>query len=74
MNSLKSFIKQYYGTNQKMAAEFEVTPQTVGNWVKKSPRGSLKYLPEMIMHTRMTSDYILSIVLMTEMEIKNKTK
>ena len=74
MNSLKSFIKQYYGTNQNMAAEFDVTPQTVGNWVKKSPRGALKYLPEMIMHTRMTSDYILSIVLMTEMEIKNKTK
>ena len=74
MNTLKTFIKEHYHSNYKMAKGLGVTPQTIGKWVMKSPRGLLKYLPEILDDTGLSSDYVMKIVTTTEYELNFSSK
>ena len=51
---MKEFIKKHYGTQKKCAAELGVTEQTVGNWIRKNPRGILKHAPEIVANKDIT--------------------
>tara|TARA_R110002073_G_scaffold107160_3_gene241649 strand:+ start:1564 stop:1785 length:222 start_codon:yes stop_codon:yes gene_type:complete len=72
MNTLKHFIKSHYKSNYKMAESLDVTPQTVGTWVTRNPRGALKYLPEITSNCQVTSQYFVNVVSCTEDEITKK--
>jgi predicted transcriptional regulator len=45
---MKEYIKEHFGSQVNCARELGVTPATVQNWVKKNPRGILKYGPEIV--------------------------
>ena len=45
---MRDFIKKHYGSQKQCAAELGVTEQTVGNWVKRNPRGILKHAKAII--------------------------
>jgi len=72
MNTLKNFIKKHYHSNYKLAEELGVTPQTVGSWVTKNPRGALKYIPEITTKTMVPSHYFVAVVTCTEDELIQK--
>lgn len=74
MNSLKSFIKANFKANYRLANELGVTPQTVGTWVTKSPRGALRYMSEITDRANCSPQYLLNVVTCTEEELgANKT-
>jgi predicted transcriptional regulator len=45
---MRDFIKKHYGSQKQCAAELGVTEQTVGNWVKRNPRGILKHAKKIV--------------------------
>ena len=69
MNTLRQFIKKHYQSNYKLAETLDVTPQTVGTWVTKNPRGALKYLPEITLTCHVTSQYFVNVISCTEDEL-----
>ena len=69
MNTLRQFIKEHYNSNFRMAESLEVTPQTVGTWVTKNPRGALKYLPEITSKCQVSTQYFVNIISCTEDEL-----
>tara|TARA_R110000751_G_scaffold68069_2_gene138621 strand:- start:253 stop:477 length:225 start_codon:yes stop_codon:yes gene_type:complete len=73
MNTLRQFIKQHYQSNYKLAESLEVTPQTVGTWVSRNPRGALKYLPEITTNCQVTTQYFVNVIACTEDELKIET-
>ncbi|QDP52718.1 MAG: hypothetical protein Unbinned5858contig1004_3 [Prokaryotic dsDNA virus sp.] len=56
---MRDFIKKHYGSQKQCAAELGVTEQTVGNWMKRNPRGFLKYAKE-IVNTKNTTYLLLN--------------
>jgi predicted transcriptional regulator len=51
---MRDFIKKHYGSQKQCAAELGVTEQTVGNWVKRNPRGILKHSKEIVKNKNTT--------------------
>jgi transposase-like protein len=42
------YIAKHYGTVEQCSSELGVTSQTVYNWINKTPRGMLKFAPEIV--------------------------
>lgn len=45
---MRDFIKKHYGTQKQCAEELGVTEQTVGNWLRRNPRGILKHAKQIV--------------------------
>jgi predicted transcriptional regulator len=45
---MRDFIKKHYGSQKKCAQELGVTEQTVGNWLRRNPRGILKHARQIV--------------------------
>jgi DNA-binding XRE family transcriptional regulator len=45
---MRDFIKKHYGSQKQCAAELGVSEKTVGNWMKRNPRGILKHAKSII--------------------------
>ena len=67
---MKSFIKKHFGTLKACSEELGVTQVTVQNWIKKNPRGILRFSPEIIADKDTTFLQLAGDVLHREHEIK----
>ena len=47
-SDFKEFIGKHYGTQTRMAKELGITTATINGWIKRNPRGILKYAPEIV--------------------------
>ena len=72
MNSLKTFIKSNFKANYKLALELAVTPQTVGTWVNRNPRGALRYMVEITEMANCSPQYFMNVITCTEEELGAK--
>jgi hypothetical protein len=66
---MKDFIKKHYGTQLKMSKQLGISNQTVTNWIKTNPRGMLKYIPEIVIHSYTTERQIVWEVMLQEKAI-----
>lgn len=66
---MKAFIKKHFGTLKACSEELGVTQVTVQNWIKKNPRGILRFSPEIIADKDTTFIQLAGEVLHREHEI-----
>lgn len=69
MSDLKKYITKHFGTMENCATELGVTRQTINNWQMKSPRGMLKYAPEIVSKKDTTWTQLAGEVLNREEEL-----
>ena len=58
-SDFKEFIGTHYGTQTRMAKELGITTATINGWIKRNPRGILKYAPEIIKDKNVTASQIV---------------
>jgi transposase len=70
MEQMKSFIKKHWGSQLELAEHLGVTTATVQNWLKKNPRGILKYGPEIVRDKDVTFTQLNGEVYFRECEMQ----
>ncbi len=58
-SDFKEFIGKHYGTQPRMAKELGITTATINGWIKRNPRGILKYAPEIVKDKNVTASQIV---------------
>ena len=58
-SDFKEFIGKHYGTQTRMAKELGITTATINGWIKRNPRGILKYAPEIVKDKNVTASQIV---------------
>ena len=66
VTSMEAFLNKHYGSLTMAAGNLKVSPQTIKNWLKRNPRGLLKYMPTMVQQCNVTETQIMGEVLYHE--------